>query len=100
MKELIWKFDVPIIDASHKGVVRVDLPQSSEVLSCGAVGDRLFIWAKFLSDSRDLDFVPRYFEVFGTGHEITNDMGIERKFIGTAFMHGGSLVWHVFERLD
>ena len=96
MKETIWKFELTPSD----GVIRIDMPQTSEVLSCGAVGDSIFIWSKFSSGAKDLDFIPRYFEVFGTGHEIHCDMGIDRKFIGTALMYGGSLVWHVFERID
>ncbi len=97
MKELIWKFELKVTD---RFPIRVDLPQTAEILSTGAVGDQMFIWVKFSKEAKDLARVPRYFEVFGTGHDIHCDMGIDRKFIGTAFMHNGSLVWHVFERLD
>lgn len=41
----------------------------------------------------------RYFEIFGTGHTIYEDMGVERRFVGTYQLAGGKLVFHVFEKL-
>lgn len=41
----------------------------------------------------------RFFEVFGTGHRVHSDMGIERKFLGTVQMDL-DLVFHVFERIN
>jgi hypothetical protein len=38
---------------------------------------------------------PRTFEIFGTGHPIHEDMGVERAYVGTCFI--GSFVWHVYE---
>ena len=40
----------------------------------------------------------RTFEVFGTGHNITVGMGIERKHIST--IQDDSCVYHVFERIS
>jgi hypothetical protein len=109
MKQLIWKFKIDLHKMTNN-IFQVDLPQTAEVLSVAAIGDEIFVWVKFDAKAQYLDFVPRFFEVFGTGHEIHCDMGIDRKFIGTALMYGkfigtalmygGGLVWHVFERLD
>ena len=96
MKELIWKFELRPTD----GIITVELPQAAEVLSASAIGQQMFIWVRFSADVKNLEPVPRYFEVFGTGHEIHCDMGISRQFIGTAFMYKGALVWHIFERLN
>lgn len=93
--ETIWKFEIEPKD----GKVEVLLPVGSEVLSCGAIGDSVYVWAKFSTDE-GTGSEPRYFEVFGTGHNIHTDMGIERKFIGTVFMYSGALVWHIFERIN
>lgn len=93
--ETIWKFEIEPKD----GVVPVGLPTGAEVLSCNAIGDSVYIWAKF-NQEQDPTLEERYFEVFGTGHDIPVDMGIDRKFIGTAFMYNGALVWHVFERIN
>ena len=42
----------------------------------------------------------RHFEVYGTGHPVYCDMGIERKYIATAQTDVGGYVWHVFERIN
>lgn len=96
MKELIWKFELRPID----GIIKLDLPQDAEILSTGAIGEQMFVWVKFNADVKNQEYVTRYFEVFGTGHEIHCDMGISRQFIGTTFMYNGALVWHIFERLN
>jgi len=98
MNETIWKFEItpPVMGNTCK----VDLPRGAKVVSVNCIGDQMFIWVKFYVDMKDQDFVPHYFEIFGTGHEIHNDMGVDRKYIGTCLMHGGGLVWHVFERMD
>lgn len=92
--ETIWKFEIEPKD----GVIEIMMPIGAEILSTGAIGDGVFVWAKFSTDE-GTESEPRYFEVFGTGHNIPVDMGIDRKFIGTAFMYDGSLVWHIFERM-
>lgn len=92
--ETIWKFEIEPKD----GVIEIMMPKDAEVLSTGAIGDNVFVWAKFSTDE-GTESEPRYFEVFGTGHNIPVDMGIDREFIGTAFMYDGSLVWHIFERM-
>lgn len=71
------------------------LPQGAEILSAGAQGDDLCVWAKVDPDKPLTNF---FFEVFGTGHEMKPPKGGERKFLQTVFM--GSLVWHVFQRFD
>lgn len=98
MNEVIWKFEIvpPVVGEISK----VDLPRGAKVISTACIGDQIFLWVKFHVDMKDKEFVPHYFEIFGTGHEIHNDMGINRKFIGTVLMHGGGLVWHIFERMD
>lgn len=39
----------------------------------------------------------RFIEIFGTGHPVGYDMGVDRKYISTYQLNGGSLVFHVFE---
>ena len=93
--ETIWKFEIEPKD----GPIQVMMPEGAEILSTAAIGDKVFVWAKFSTDE-GTESEPRYFEVFGTGHNIHVDMGIDRKFIGTALMYDGSLVWHIFERIN
>jgi hypothetical protein len=73
----------------------LQLPRGALVLSVGCQGDSLFLWAEVQPEAREKE--SRHFVVYGTGHEIPETAGVVRKFIGTAQMHGGSLVWHVFE---
>jgi len=41
----------------------------------------------------------RVIEIFGTGHNLPFDMGIERKYISTYQLSGGNYVFHAFERI-
>jgi len=40
----------------------------------------------------------RCFELFGTGHKIHTDMGVDRKYLGTYQYQNGEFVGHLFER--
>jgi len=85
----IWKFT---LDA---GRTRQYMPKGSVVLSVNSQRDDICIWAE-VDDKEKVE--ERVFEVFGTGHPIHVDMGIERKFIGTVLLDNGALVFHVYER--
>ena len=82
----IYKYEIPV------GGGEVNLPDDAKILSVGAQGKSLFLWAEVSPERSEY---PRHIEVFGTAHQITCDVGISREFIGTAFM--GPLVWHVYE---
>ena len=84
----IYKYRIPV------GGGVVELPNIAEILSVGAQGEDLFLWVQVNTDTPKIE---RYFEVFGTGHEIDYEGVRSRRFIGTAFM--GPFVWHVFERI-
>jgi hypothetical protein len=75
------------------------LPAGAHVLSCGAQGYELFVWA-LVAPLQERDI-----RVFGTGHVmpdpvsprgLTDDDGGTLTFIGTANMMG-HLVFHLFE---
>jgi hypothetical protein len=69
------------------------IPEGGHVLSAQIQDDKIMIWV-LVNPTNPL--VSRYFEYYGTGEEIyTNTM----QFIGTVLMKGGSLVWHVFEKI-
>ena len=42
----------------------------------------------------------RCFEIFGTGNEMPEDMGVERRYICTIQMPGSWVVLHFYERLN
>lgn len=91
MNEVIWKIEIPAHEISS-----IEIPHMGEILSVGGQGDSVVIWVKFLEEYKErLDI--RHFEVYGTGHSIPG--GINRKFIGTVQLYGGSLVFHIFEKV-
>lgn len=87
----IYKYPVEIQDRSI-----IDMPVGAEILSVRTQDGKPMIWAMVDTDAK---VEPRYIEVFGTGHPIHVDMGIDRKFIGTFLINNDGLVFHLFERL-
>lgn len=86
----IWKF--PLAVASP---YQMAMPKGAEVLTVQMQGDTACVWAAVDPNADD---ERRVFEVFGTGQTMHEDMGVERKYIGT--FQVGFYVWHVFERLS
>ncbi len=72
---------------------KLQLSKGAVVLSVGNQRDEIFMWVELDTNAETEE---RYFEAFGTGHEMRTDMGIERKYI--VFLNGGSLVFHIYER--
>lgn len=93
MKKQIWKFKVI---PSGKNV-DIEMPRGAEILSMHTQDEQPCIWALVNPDAK---IETRRFEVYGTGHDIHYDMGVERNFIGTCLIHGGLLVLHIFERIN
>lgn len=85
----IWKYELQIED-----IQEVAMPQFAELLSVANQQGQLCLWA-MVDASRSMAI--RCIEIIGTGNPVAVDMGLERKFIGTAIV--GHFVWHVFERL-
>lgn len=73
----------------------IPLPKGAAILSVGAQGDNMFLWA-MIDPHEDVVSQVRCIEVYGTGHNIPEQDSLV--FIGTVMMRGGSLVFHVFER--
>ncbi len=76
-------------------ISKVMMDHDAKILATGVQGDNICIWAEVDTESTEKEFI---FEVFGTGHEIPEGMGVEREFIGTVFMHNASYVFHVYHR--
>jgi len=93
MKKQVWKFELK--PESGTPVVKTFMPPGSVILTAAAQGDSICVWAEVdLAKTDDADEV--FFEVFGTGHDMHCDMGTDRRYIGTAFLSGGKLVFHVY----
>jgi hypothetical protein len=89
MKKTIWKYELT------PGKLSIEMPKDAEILSVQMQNDIPCVWALVNPENKVKEKV---IEIFGTGHEMHCD-GISRKFIGTFQMHGGLLVFHLFERL-
>lgn len=89
MKLTIWKFILETTDNQ-----KIEMPKGSVILTVQNQHNSLCMWV--LVD-REAEKETRHFEVFGTGHPIKHDATMNRKYIGTYQLQGGSLVFHVFE---
>ncbi len=90
MKDRIWKYQLQITDMQT-----ILVPLDFEILSVGNQDGNLCLW--LLVNSKAPATEVLHIEIIGTGNPIYNDMGVDRKFIGTVIV--GPFVWHVFERI-
>ncbi len=84
----IWKFPLPAPD----DVVTLMMPRGAVVLSVQVQHETPCVWA--LVDP-EAPKVPRRFRWAGTGHPL--DLRGFWKFVGTFQLHGGDLVFHLFD---
>lgn len=70
---------------------RVDLPHHAVILCAKDQMEAVCIW--YICDP-ELPSSTRIIRMFGTGHPVHEDTD---KYLGTAFLNGGQLVFHVFE---
>ena len=84
----IWKFKL-------EPECTVKMPAGAEVLSVREQGHHIYAWA--LVDDQALP-EERHFIGIGTGHEVPT--GEPLKFLGSAHLDDGALVFHVFEVLE
>ncbi len=89
MANQIWKF--PITDPSY---VTLELPKGAIVLTIQMQHNVPCIWVLV---NPEVEKETRYFKVIGTGHPIEDDLATI-SYINTFQMHGGDLVFHLFEK--
>jgi hypothetical protein len=87
MNKRIYKYELAITDSQT-----VTMPEGAEILAVQVQRGAPCLWALV---NPELRAVERHIETFGTGHPV--DTGVERLYIGTYQISGGSLVFHVFE---
>lgn len=86
MALVIWK---SILEPTNTQEIMV--PRGAEFLCSQGQFDQICVW--FRCDS-SAPKEPRTIEIVGTGHEAP---GTDGRYIGTAALHGGQLMFHVFE---
>ncbi len=90
MNKTIWKFELKITDTQD-----VKMPSGTKILSVQNQNNKACLWGLLVPNGNN---ELRTIEIFGTGSIIPYDGGVERVFIGT--IQDGTLVWHVFERIN
>jgi hypothetical protein len=93
MEKRIFKYTLQIEDKQV-----INLPKGAEFLTVQTQFNELQLWA--LVDQNEIDQEERYIEIFGTGHPVYYDMGVDRKYLATCQLDDGNFVFHVFERLS
>jgi len=89
MEKTILKFELETTDNQI-----IEMPVNAEILTVQTQNEVPCIWA-LVDPTKPKE--KRFIEVFGTGHDVHYDMGVGRNYLGTYQLHGGSLVFHVFE---
>lgn len=92
------------ISIIHKNIINqgpfhsLSVPKGAEFLHVAEQYGELAIW--YRCDPTKTLMEVRELEIYGTGHTIKdNEPGGKLAYIGTVMMAGGTLVWHVFERV-
>jgi hypothetical protein len=85
----IFKYELEVTDEQQ-----ILLPEHARILSVQVQNGRLCLWA--LVNDGALTNRRRTFRVVGTGHPVPDNEYLA--FLGTVQMHGGALVFHVFEK--
>lgn len=86
----IWKYEISLPRMSGN----INMPRGAQVLTIQMQGKIPCIWA--LVDSEN-GLEERWFEIYGTGHEILHPRD-RLKYINTFQVRGGEFIFHLFER--
>lgn len=85
----IYKYALPIMDLAS-----IRMPRGAVILSIHQQFESICLWA-LVDPMREDDTEERTFRIAGTGHDLT--LKVYSGFVGSVFLAGGSLVFHVFE---
>jgi hypothetical protein len=88
MNKQIWKYVL------STPPITIEIPKDSKILTVQEQFGEICLWV-LVNPTAPKE--KRTFEVYGTGHAITYDMGIDRNYISTVQLIGAQLVLHVFE---
>lgn len=89
MGKVIWKFNFHVKDQ-----VKIEMPKGAEILTVQNQYEMPTVWA--IADPMAPKEL-RHFELLGTGQDIDTT---GKKYIGTFQMSEGTLVWHLFEKIN
>jgi xylose isomerase len=92
--KVVYKYKIPLEE-----VFFLELPKDAQILSFQMQYDIPTIWALVDRYSLDHENEKRTFTFVGTGHMLPDVISpnASLQYVGTAMMHGGQFVWHLFE---
>jgi hypothetical protein len=82
----IWKWNLRVEDLQE-----YKMHEGAELLTVQAQGDEIQLWALVDPNARH---VFRRIATYGTGYPVPD---VSQKYVGTYQLHGGALVFHVFD---
>ena len=85
----IWKYPLEITDTQN-----VTMRRDARILSIQVQGDETWMWCLVDPDEKSCE---RTIGIYGTGHDVEDWVSKHGKFIDTIQLHGGSLIFHVFD---
>jgi hypothetical protein len=91
MEKQIWKYIILPEVITHL------IPKNAKVLHADEQQENIYVWVE-VDPSAEME--ERSFEAFGTGDPIPHEEGVERKYISTCKLSGGTLVFHIYERIE
>lgn len=83
----IWKYTLSAVST-------IEMPMGAQLLTVHEQNNEVCMWA-LVDASQETEY--RSFCVYGTGQEVPKQPML---YIGTALLHSGTLVLHVFERVE
>ncbi len=89
MSKRIWKYQLSVAFQQT-----IFIPKGSRILSAHAQNEMICLWMLLDPDRSDSQ-TETEIRIFGTGHPIEDESGVDLRFIGTVLI--GQFVWHVFE---
>ena len=93
MQKQIWKYELPL------RFTCVSMSEGSIIRHVDSQNGIICLWVE-VELGTNKKHITRTFEIFGTGHAIPCDVGIERSFIGTVKIDGEKFMFHVYERIQ
>ena len=95
MNQEIWKFCTT--DRGFVGRFELKMPKNAQLLYVDIDANNFpCIWALVYPHEEN---ETRYFELYGTGQSIPNDMGVVREYVGSYRYQKGEFIGHIFERI-
>ena len=77
--------------------IKINMPFDATIICVKEQFGKVCVWA---SVDTSQGMRERIFQVFATGQDQPQQMGISREYIGTVFFNAGGVVFHVYEVLN